>query len=47
MVCKGFYILQEGGFEINFRDGEGNIFLYLWVGLLNEVVIVDVVEIGK
>ena len=47
MVCKGLHILQEGGFEINSRDGEGNTPLHLWAGLSNEAVGADAVEIGK
>lgn len=47
MVCKGLHILQEGGFEINSRDGEGSTPLHLWAGLSNEALSADAVEIGK
>jgi len=47
MVCKGFHILHEGGFEINSRDAEGNTPLHLWASLRGEAVSAEAMEIGK
>ena len=47
MVCKGLHMLQEGGFEINSRDGEGNTPLHLWARLSNEAFSAVAVEIGE
>ena len=46
-VYNGLHLLQNCGFKINSRDGEGNTPLHLWASLSHEAISAEAIEIGK